>query len=162
MSEVKEQIVLNENGTADWNLQKMARDGNMYTGPFRFKTSMDPLSLLAADRDYRKLMGEHAAMADDMMHNMAFALAQLKQRVISSPPFWNDGSTDFGGGRTQYEVLQTVLDAAIAAQEKNEERLRDRSSQMAENIRKTLEGYSKEQKTKVDEEEEGLDGAGEE
>jgi hypothetical protein len=154
--ELKKNIALNGDGTASWNLEHVGRDGTLYSGPVRFRCSMDPLQLIAADRDYRRLLGDNAAFADDSVANMAFALSQLRQRVVESPPFWQTGDTEFGGGRVKdYSVLQTVLSASIAAQEKYEDAIRAEAGRKAERIREMLGEYSKAQRKAEKEADEG-------
>jgi hypothetical protein len=143
-SDLKSKILVDSDGTARWSLERLAADGSYYAGLFRFKCVLDPLQIIAADRDQRRLLGEHQAFASDVAANMAFMLSQLRQRVIESPPFWREGSEEYPGGRIKdYDTIVAVFDASVAAQELFQEDLRTKSAARAEKIRKALTEHSK-------------------
>jgi hypothetical protein len=143
----KSQIVLNQDGTADWGMSFVGRDGTMWSGAFRFHVVVTPMQVIAADRDYRALLGQNPAFASDLAANLAFDLSQLRQRVISSPPWWSTGAGEFPGGQIEdREVISTVLDAAIGAQEKRREERAAEAAQRAEQIRRTLAEFAASQR----------------
>jgi hypothetical protein len=88
-----------------------------YIGEFKVKLILDPLELLAIDRDFRELIGPVSPlMAGQEANNIAFALSQLKHRVIHAPAFWKGYGYD--GGHLPKEVLYAVLDDSLKVQEK--------------------------------------------
>jgi hypothetical protein len=88
-----------------------------YIGEFRVKLILSPLETIAIDRDYRELIGAvNPFMANSEANNLAFALSQLKHRVISSPSFWKGESYD--GGHLPKKVLYSILDMSLEVQDK--------------------------------------------
>ena len=78
-----------EGDTATWLMPQMNGElQGTYTGSFRFRTFLDPLRRLQAGREYRELLGPYPDLVSEADGHLAYALSQLKQRVISSPPFW--------------------------------------------------------------------------
>jgi hypothetical protein len=115
---VKESDITIENDTALWSITHQGEIGGTYLGTFRFKTFLTPSQVLEADRDFRELIGPNAQFAATNAENIAYALAQLKQRVIDSPPFWKDGSRFPGSSIKDLDALQLVLEASIMAEVK--------------------------------------------
>jgi hypothetical protein len=98
-----------------------------YVGEFRVKCILSPLDLLAIDRDYRELLGPiNPIMASGDANNIAFALSQLKHRILAYPPFWKGDSWD--GGHLPKKVLYSILDHSIEVQDKFK---KDRQDEMA-------------------------------
>jgi len=88
-----------------------------YMGNFKVKCVLSPLEEIAADRRYRELLGPNSHLATERVRSQAFALAQLEQRIIDHPPFW-DNDTIGGGHIDDTNVILEVLDRAIESQEK--------------------------------------------
>lgn len=85
-------------------------------GEFKVKLTLSPLDILAIDRDYRELLGPvNPLMATGEANDIAFALSQLKHRVLSSPSFWK--GLGFDGGHLPKNVLYSVLDKSIELQD---------------------------------------------
>jgi hypothetical protein len=49
---------------ATWSINLVAPFAGSYQGTFRFRCYLSPMGVIQADRDYRKLMGDNAALAD--------------------------------------------------------------------------------------------------
>lgn len=107
-----------EGNTATWHLSMEGNIQGTYTGLFRFKCFLSPSEKLAMGRDYRELLGANASLAYKHEDDLAFALAQLKYRVIDSPPFWSsaEGINGMKGDIPDAEIIMNVLDAAMAAE----------------------------------------------
>lgn len=105
------QIVGNE---ATWHMRLEGNIEGTYTGTFKFRCYLTPSQKIAANREMRQMLGEQMALASQHEANLAFALTQLKYRVISSPPFWNTGN--LSGDIPDTNVIMAVLDAAVAAE----------------------------------------------
>ena len=87
-----------------------------YVGEFKVKLILSPLETLAIDRDYRELIGPvNPIMASSDANNIAFALSNLKHRVIAHPPFWKGNGYD--GGHISKNVLYVILDRSIELQD---------------------------------------------
>ncbi len=110
-----------------------------YMGTFKVKCLLSPLEEIAADKRYRDLLGANSHLAQEHIRQQAFALAQLEQRVIEMPPFWENDSLP-GGHIKDTNVLLHVLDLAVEAQEKyiniKEEELKERQKRLTKAIKK--------------------------
>jgi hypothetical protein len=92
--------------------------GGTYTGTFVFKCYLSPLEQIQAGKEFRSLLGDLGQQANDTESNLAFALTQLKHRVIKSPPFWSSTLQDgpLAGNIPDLNILAIVLDASIRAE----------------------------------------------
>ena len=91
---------------------------NTYNGSFRVRCIMDPAKVMAAGRKMRQLLGPYGQSASDHEFNLAFALSQLEQRIITAPPWWDQSKTDVrGDGVADSNIIIGVLDLAIRAEE---------------------------------------------
>lgn len=99
--------------------------GGTYTGTFVFRCFLDPLRQLQAGREYRELLGSLSTQASDSEGNLAFALVQLKHRILKSPPFWTSTLQDSGmaGNVGDLNVISLVLDAAIRSENSFKEKV---------------------------------------
>ena len=111
---------------ATWTMAAVDGDlGGTYKGTFQFRTFLNPIQQLQAGREFRELLGNNPAFASDTESNLAFAISQLKQRIIKSPPFWSSAAQDGGvaGNIGDLNVIALVLDAAIRAEHAFKERI---------------------------------------
>ncbi len=110
-----------------------------YMGTFKVKCLLSPLEEIAADKRYRDLLGANSHLAQEHIRQQAFALAQLEQRVIEMPPFWENDLLP-GGHIKDSNVLLHILDQAVEAQEKyitgKEEELIERQKRLTKAIKK--------------------------
>jgi len=138
--------ILLEGSTATWTMPPTTSElGGTYTGRFVFKCYLDPLSQLQAGRQFREYLGAYAGMATESEYNLAYALAQLSQRIVTAPPFWTSTVQDGGlaGNIGDGSIVLMVLDAAVRAQDlfkekiaKEREQLLDQSIKVGEQIMK--------------------------
>lgn len=129
---------------ATWTMPQTDGElGGTYKGTFEFRTFLDPLRQLQAGREYRELLGNLAPQASDSEGNLAFALVQLKHRILRAPPFWSSTLQDSGmaGNIGDLNVIALVLDSAIRAETiykekiaKEREDLLNKSIKIAEEI----------------------------
>lgn len=109
-----------EGNTAIWRMPTMEGQINgTYNGTFIFRCWLDPVRQLQAGREYREFLGQNAGMATETEANLAFALSQIKQRVIKAPPFWTSTAQESGiaGNIGDFNIIAAVLDAAIRAEQ---------------------------------------------
>jgi len=159
MEILKKDIII-ENGFASWDINTAEPIGGTYMGTFTFRCVLSPLQIIEADRDYRDLLGPNPAMVDPVAENLAYALSQLKQRVIKSPPFWTEQAARFGGAHIKdTNVLDYVLKASFESEIKYREELKENHRKATERLRRALdEKYKKEdEELKVNKEMEELD-----
>jgi hypothetical protein len=112
---------------------------NSYMGTFTVKCLLSPLEEIAADKRYRDLLGQNSHLAQEHIRQQAFGLAQLEQRVIEMPPFWENPVLP-GGHIEDPNVLMEILDVAILAQEnyikEKEDELKERQKRLTKAIKK--------------------------
>lgn len=108
-----------DGSTAIWKIPNLQGDlGGTYTGSFVFRCYLDPLSQIQAGKEYRSLLGDQFMQAHPAESDLAFALTQLKQRILSSPPFWSSTLQTSGmpGNVGDLNVIAAVLNAAMRAE----------------------------------------------
>jgi hypothetical protein len=126
--------------TATFTINMVGRHSkDTYMGTFKVKCLLSPLEMIAADKRYRDLLGANSHLAQENIRQQAFALAELEQRVIDMPPFWENDSLP-GGHIKDANVLLHILDMAVEAQEKyistKENELKDRQDRLTKAIKK--------------------------
>jgi hypothetical protein len=114
------------NGTeATWDINMLGDVSGSFIGTFTFRCMLTPTQKIAANREMREFLGPQMLLASEHDQNLAFALTQLKHRVTKAPPFWQSGGA-IPGDLVDSNVIMAVLDAAIAAELKYIESLKDR------------------------------------
>ena len=112
-----------EGSKAYFDYSGLGKDTNeSYMGEFCVKTIISPLDSIKIDRLYRELLGSiNPHLASDATQNYAFALSQLKYRVLEMPEFFKNKELD--GGHLDASVLVEIINLAIEAEEeyKNEQ-----------------------------------------
>ncbi|NJO48151.1 MAG: hypothetical protein HC840_00385 [Leptolyngbyaceae cyanobacterium RM2_2_4] len=114
-----------EGNTATWDLRLDGDIHGTYTGAFRFKCYLSPLQQIAADRERRELLGNQPLYASDHESFLAYALTQLKYRIVTAPPFWaSSNPATLAGDIADENVIAAVLDAALGAEIKYKSQLK--------------------------------------
>lgn len=130
---------LKDDGTATFSINLIGNMSNeTYMGNFKVKCLLSPLEEISADRMYRELLGVNSHLASEFVRKQAYALSQLEQRVMESPPFWHNEF--LGGGHiTDNNVIMEVLEKAVESQEKFKERkvkeLKERQKALTKRIK---------------------------
>lgn len=136
-----------EDGTATYTLKHHGQVGGTYIGVFKLLCSLNPIQYIEADKDYRELLGKNAELASTHADTVAYALSQLRQRILESPPFWNEKGGRYGGAHLKdHEILEIMLEAAVKAEIKYRRELQAKHEEAVSKIKAALE------KRKVDEE----------
>lgn len=147
--------LLIEGNTATWNIAEPGIIQGLYTGTFRFKCFPTPSERLASGRVYRELLGSHASLAQKYEDDLAFALAQLKYRVLEGPPFWNSSLNTSGiaGDIPDVDVLFIIFEAAMSSENKYLAQLEKRKLDAVKNAKLAAEALlaKKEAKAQTDE-----------
>jgi hypothetical protein len=113
----QDDITLQSDGTSTWEINATYPVGGTYMGKFTFRCILTPMQMIEADRDYRDLLGKNAEFANTTVESYVYAISQLKQRVVFSPPFWAESNSRFPGSQVKdSEVLDMVLQAAIESE----------------------------------------------
>ena len=133
-----------------------------YLGTFKVKCILDPMDFIDSDKLYRQLLGDtHPENAHEHTLNIAFALSQLKYRILECPPFWENKR--LGGSHIKdKDVIIGILNKATEAEQiyrqKMAEEAEKRQRMLTERIKaKVIEKEPElKQKTKEEIEQEQL------
>lgn len=133
--------VIIEGHQARFQLAAQGEINGTYSGEFVFRCYMSPSQQIAANRDMREMLGTNPTLADEHISFLAYALSQLKYRIISAPPFWAATKQINGleGDLVDEEIITQVLDAAIHAQLKYKSEINKRKLELIEKARKAAE-----------------------
>jgi len=146
-SEYKDRAdIVIENNVATWTLKAEGAINGTYMGTFKFKVYMLPSEVVAAGRERRELLGENAIIASEKERFYAYALPQLKYRVISGPPFWTAAPGAYSGDIPDEEVMGLILDAALGAELKFKHELNKRKTDAIEKAKAAAEKILAQQK----------------
>jgi len=156
MSEKKIDLNIDiDEGTAKWRIDSNGPINGTYRGVFTFRCVLNPEQWIAADRDYRSILGVNPSFADSHSDNMAYALAQLKYRIIKSPPFWEGDTLYHGGHIEDTNIIDQVLKAAEQAELQFRDEVKDRDKDIMVRLKKQVKKMEDDDnKTGEDEEEE--------
>lgn len=111
--------------TASWDMRLDGDIQGTYVGAFKFKCYLTPLQQIAANREYRELMGPNPTYASEHESFLAYSLTQLKHRIISAPPFWaSQNPASFAGDIADENIISAVLDAALSSELKYKSQLK--------------------------------------
>ena len=134
-----EKDILLEGSQATWTMPRSEGSlGGSYIGTFIFKCFLNPLEQLQAGRDFREMLGSFGSQASDVEINLAFALTQLKHRVIKSPAFWNSAE-GMQGNLGDLNIIALVHDAANRAEELFVKRVQEERNSLLDQSIKTAE-----------------------
>lgn len=113
------------------------RSNTTFMGEFCVKCVMSPLDHLKADRLYRELIGSvNPHLASQEAKNFAFALSQLKQRVLEAPDFFKHSEID--GGHLDSNVLIDIINSAIEAEEEYKDQQDEKTKKIQELLTKRI------------------------
>lgn len=141
------------NGVATWDMRLEGSVLGTYTGTFKFRCFLSPLQKIAAGREQRALLGESRTWIETPSYEheafLAYALTQLKYRIISSPPFWTTSGVNKSheGDIPDEEIIGKILDAAINAELKYMKELKDKKEAAIKRANEGAEALKERQKT---------------
>ena len=133
----EDRITLLENGTALLRVSHLGAVGGTYIGEFVVRCSLNPEQILAAGREYRTLLGVHMNLASDSESNLAFAISQLRQRVVTEPTWWQSAKVK------DSSVLLEVLDMALEAEDLHRREILDRGKEAVEALQENIRAQQK-------------------
>lgn len=137
----RKDIVIEENAdVATWHMRIEGEIKGTYVGLFKFKCFLLPFEKIAADREYRELLGPNPTFAGQHESFLAYALTQLKHRVSECPPFWETITKNgLAGDLPDENVISAVLDAALTAEIKYRALLKKKKIDYAEKSKQAVE-----------------------
>jgi hypothetical protein len=101
---------------AHWRINAEGPINGKYIGTFKFRCYLTPTQRIAANREYREMLGSNPTLIPEHEDGLAYALTQLKYRVISYPPFWEGEDKPILGDIADYNIISLVLNASVAAE----------------------------------------------
>jgi hypothetical protein len=127
-----------EGDVATWDISAVGNIKGTYLGTFKFRCFLTPLQQIAAGREERALVGENFSFAPEHERFMAYALTQLKYRVVSAPPFWSSANPNglLAGDLPDTEIVSLVLGSAIDAEVKYKNEIKYRKEAAIERAKK--------------------------
>ena len=130
-----------EEGTATfWIKETGSIKGETYVGMFKVKCILNPIEFIEADGLYRQLLGSDSpTLASNHAGNLAYALAQLRYRVIKAPPFWDDGTQKVPGGQVDDNILLYVFSQCSEAETTYREKIQDQVKQATKSVRDAID-----------------------
>ncbi len=148
-----------EGTQAVWDLRMEGPIKGTYSGTFRFRCFLTPIQSIAAGREYRELLGANMALAMEHESALAWALCQLKYRVISAPPFWGSENPEGGisGNLSDELVITEVLNAAIASENKYMEQIKKRKEEAIIRAKRASEAILEQKEEKKESKEKAED-----
>lgn len=129
-----------EGNVGTWDMSIQGDVQGTYIGTFRFKGFLTPTQQIAANREYRELLGSNPTMVPEHESFLAYALTQLKYRIVSSPPFWSAAKGGALEGDVPDEnVISATLDAALATEIKYRNQLKKKKIEAIERAKAAAE-----------------------
>lgn len=138
---------------ATWRINAEGEINGKYIGTFKFRCFLTPSQRISANREYREMLGGNPTLVSVHESNLAYALTQLKYRVLSCPPFWEgESEDDMKGDVADDNIITLVLNAAIAAEVKYRNQLKEKKDSAIDRAKRAAENILKEQ-TEMDKKE---------
>lgn len=132
--------IIIEGNTATWDMNLDGDIHGTYRGSFKFRCYIDPMQQMSADRERRELLGVNPFAADEHVSLLAYALPQLKYRIISAPPFWaSQNPAAYQGNIADDNVIVAVLNTAIDAEIKYKAQLKKKKLDAVERAKAATE-----------------------
>lgn len=125
------------------------RTNTTYMGVFRVKTIVSPMDMIRADRLYRELIGSiNPHMASKETQNFAFALSQLKVRILEAPDFYKNNDLD--GSHLDSNVLIDIINKAIDAEEDYKKQIDNKLKEMQELLSRRIRNNEIKKEEEID------------
>lgn len=128
-------------GTAEFfvNLEAAA-DKSTYKGHFKVKCVLSPLDYIQSDATYRELLGKtNPQFANDYIAQLAYALSQLKYRIITNPSWFDNESNGIKGSNVDDNILLIVLEKAIEAEEMYRKGIEEKYKKAKDEVKEAID-----------------------
>lgn len=107
-----------------------------YKGQFKVKCILSPLEYINADANYRELLGKtNPQYASDYVSQLAYALSQLRFRIMECPSWYNKQ----GDGVRDDKVLLDIFDKAVECEQQYREGIVKRFKSAQESVRSAVD-----------------------
>jgi hypothetical protein len=128
-------------GTAEFfvNLEAAA-DKSTYKGHFKVKCVLSPLDYIQSDATYRELLGKtNPQLADAYVSQLAYALSQLKYRIISNPSWFDNDVNGIKGSGVDDKILLFILDKTIEAEEQYRKGVEEKYEKAKNDVKEAID-----------------------
>jgi hypothetical protein len=143
-----------DGSTSTYDLKIEGEIKGTYSGTFKFRCYLSPTQQIAANREFREILGPNPSFASNHVSLLAYALTELKYRIIQAPPFWvSESNSGYGGDIADENVVSTVLDAAMDSQLKYKVLLRQKGLSSVSKAKSSIEELMKEPEDTEEEQE---------
>ena len=128
-------------GTATFFVDMVAAaDKATYKGQFKVKCILNPLEYINSDALYRELLGKtNPQYASEYVSQLAYALSQLKYRIIKSPSWFKNNSTGVDGSNVDDKILLQIFEKTIQAEEDYRKGIEERYNSAKEEVKKAID-----------------------
>lgn len=145
-----------DGNVSSWDMRLDGDIQGTYVGSFKFKCYLTPLQQIAANREYRELMGPNPTYASEHESFLAYSLTQLKHRIISAPPFWaSQNPAMLAGDIADENIISAILDAALSSELKYKSQLKKKRLDALERAQAATEKLMEVEEDGNEEEDEG-------
>jgi hypothetical protein len=141
-----------EGTEATWRINDEGPINGKYIGTFKFRCFLLPTQRIAANREYREMLGGNPTLTPEHEDSLAYALTQLKYRVISYPPFWEGEEKPVLGDIADTDIIALVLRAAVAAEVKYRKQLDEKKKAAIQRAKEAAERIYAQQTAENEEE----------
>lgn len=128
-----------EGTEATWRINEEGPINGKYIGTFKFRCFLTPTQRISANREYREMLGGNPTLTPEHEDSLAYALSQLKYRVISYPPFWEGEDKPILGDIADTDIIALVLKAAVAAEFKYRKQLDEKRKSAIQRAKEAAE-----------------------
>ena len=147
-------------GTASFFVDIIAAaDKSTYKGTFKVKCVLSPLEYIQSDAKYRELLGKtNPQFASEYVSQLAYALAQLRYRIIESPAWYKNEINGLDGSNVDDKILLHIFDRAVQSEEEYREGIEKRFETAKQDVKKAVDdgtltdGKKKEEKEETEKE----------
>ena len=135
-------VKIQDDGTAVLIVNRIGSvTGTMYSGKFKVNCVLTAHQIISSGKNYRNMLGTGIAFAEAHEINLAFSLAQMEQRIIKAPDFWQ------GGNLKDADIVVHVLDLAMFAEEEFRKVQKEEAAAALEIVKKNMESFTSSVKT---------------
>jgi len=136
-------LEINSDGMAKFSVNMVGgKTMQTYLGNFKAKCLLNANEYIRANREFMDLIGDSKNLGDP--EEIAFALVQLKYRLVDVPPFWQSQNSPYDGGEIKdYNIITSVFNICMDAEREYEKMMQEDYDKVKEKIKKQREALVK-------------------
>jgi len=128
-------LVVNSDGTAKFSINIVGTTTmQTYFGNFKCKCSLNAIEYIKSNKEFIEEVGSSSNFGEP--EEIAFALIQLKYRLLNWAPFWAIGdSVNINGGHLKdYNVITHVFNICMKAEEEYKDMMKKEYNKVKDKI----------------------------